>query len=85
MACKYVAATGEPPLLLSGSVYSAVRNAIRAARKDYFGGSAGSNIFELSQPVTIDKVKSLCGVDNVERYLQSASKSSKTVPHGKLI
>lgn len=84
MSCKCMTAVGEPPLTLAGSVFSAVRNAIRAARKDYFGGIASSDVFELDQPATIDKVKSLCGLNNVEKYLEATLKTSKTVPHGKL-
>ncbi|XP_024376895.1 probable aldehyde oxidase 3 [Physcomitrium patens] len=78
-------AVGEPPLVLVGSVYSAIRNAIRAARKDHLGSNADSDAFEFSPPATADKVKSLCGLDNVEHHLLSALKPSKTIPHGKLV
>lgn len=71
--------------MLVGSVYSAIRNAIRAARKDHLGSNADSDAFEFSPPATADKVKSLCGLDNVEHHLLSALKPSKTIPHGKLV
>lgn len=77
---------GEPPLLLAGSVYSAVHCAIDAARKDYNGGKA--EVLELNPPATVENVKRLCGYDNVERYFEhyfeSVGRSGK-VPHGKLL
>jgi xanthine dehydrogenase molybdopterin-binding subunit B len=80
-------ASGEPPLLLSGSVHSAIRNAVTAARKDYRGANVGgdvSDVFILDPPATMDKVKKLCGLDNVERYLCSISKKSEAC-RGKII
>ena len=62
-------AVGEPPLLLAGSVYSAIWSAIRAARKDYKGSDGCGDVFEFNTPATMDKVKKLCGMDNVEKYL----------------
>ena len=78
-------AVGEPPLLLARSVYSAIHNAIAAARKDYQGAKAGRDTFEFSPPATIEKVKALCGLDNVERYMESALQAAKYLPHGKLL
>ncbi|KAG0601086.1 hypothetical protein M758_11G082900 [Ceratodon purpureus] len=71
-------AVGEPPLLLSSSVFSAIRMAISAARKDYkdVGGYVESKVFGFSPPATLDKVKKLCGFDNVEKYLQSMLNTS---------
>jgi xanthine dehydrogenase molybdopterin-binding subunit B len=73
-------AVGEPPLLLSSSVFSAVRMAINAARKDYEddGGYVDSKAFGFNPPATMDKVKKLCGFDNVEKFLQSTLNSSTT-------
>lgn len=67
------AASGEPPLLLAASVHCATREAIRAARKEYFShnGSTESPVFQLDVPATMPVVKKLCGLDNVERYLES--------------
>jgi len=79
-----VTAVGEPPLLLAGCVYSAIHSAVAAARKDYKGFSAGHDVFELNPPATMDKVKSLCGLDNVERYIESTLKTANG-PHGKLL
>ncbi|CAM6091193.1 unnamed protein product [Calypogeia fissa] len=80
-------ASGEPPILLAKSVHSAVRNAIAAARDDLRHlpaskvdehvnggvprGVKGNAYFRLDSPASIDKVKTLCGLDNVERYLAS--------------
>lgn len=66
-------AVGEPPLLLAGSVYSAIWSAIRTARKDYKGGNGWGDVFEFNTPATMDKVKKLCGMDNVEKYLAQVS------------
>ena len=70
-----VAASGEPPLSLAGSVHAAIYSAIRAARKDLLGANATIDVFRLDVPASLDKVKKLCGVDNVERHLQSLAKS----------
>lgn len=59
-------ASGEPPLVLAGSVHSAVRHAIEAARK----GRYDECYFRLDTPVTMQKVKELCGFDMVEEYLK---------------
>ncbi|KAJ3707261.1 hypothetical protein LUZ61_010966 [Rhynchospora tenuis] len=71
-------ASGEPPLLLAGSVHGAVREAIRAARLDYFSTSDGSKgsamTFDMDPPTTMETVKELCGLDIVEKYLESLIK-----------
>ena len=53
---------GEPPLILSLSVYWAVRHAIFSAAKDANGGQ---NVpwFNLSPPLTIDVIQQACNVD----------------------
>ena len=51
-------AIGEPPIILSNSVYFALKDAIRAARAD-------NNItdhFELEWPATVDKIALACMV-----------------------
>ncbi|KAF2299842.1 hypothetical protein GH714_004434 [Hevea brasiliensis] len=66
-------ASSEPPLLLAASVQCATRNAIREARKqlDSWGCVDRSNSkFQLNVPATLPVVKELCGLDNVEKYLQ---------------
>ena len=63
-------------MLLAGSVHSAVRHAIEAAREDRFKNWACHNevldtrYFELDTPASMEKVKTLCGLDNVETYLK---------------
>ncbi|PAN09582.1 hypothetical protein PAHAL_2G035000 [Panicum hallii] len=67
-------ASGEPPLLLAASVHCATREAIRAARKQTrFSDSVPSSPshFDLEVPAIMPVVKELCGLDNVERYLES--------------
>ncbi|KAL6647006.1 hypothetical protein ACP70R_014443 [Stipagrostis hirtigluma subsp. patula] len=66
-------ASGEPPLLLAASVHCATREAIRAARKEpHCSGSATSpSHFDLEVPAIMPVVKDLCGLDNVEKYLES--------------
>ncbi|CAM0876727.1 unnamed protein product [Alopecurus aequalis] len=64
-------ASGEPPLLLASSVHCAMREAIRAARTEF---SAESPLtFQMDVPATMADVKELCGLDVVERYLQSSA------------
>ena len=73
--------------MLSGSVLSAIRNAVVAARKDYRGANVGGDVSDVSildPPATMDKVKKLCGLDNVERYLRSISKKTEA-RRGKII
>lgn len=70
------AASGEPPLLLAASVHCAIREAVRAARKEHFsitGSEKSSSVFELPVPATMPVVKEMCGLDNIEKYLESIS------------
>ncbi|KAL8245186.1 hypothetical protein R6Q59_011444 [Mikania micrantha] len=67
-------ASGEPPLLLAASVHCATRAAIKEARNQLFswnGLDALDSFFQLDVPATMPVVKTLCGLDNVEFYLQS--------------
>nr|CAB3497918.1 unnamed protein product [Digitaria exilis] len=69
-------ASGEPPLVLASSVHCAMREAIRAARKEFSvcNGPANSTaIFQMDVPATMPVVKELCSLDVVERYLESIS------------
>ena len=71
--CFY-AASGEPPLLLAVSVHCATRAAIREARKQLLrwkGLNESDLTFQLEVPTTMPVVKKLCGLENVEIYLQS--------------
>ncbi|KAH9323777.1 hypothetical protein KI387_018416 [Taxus chinensis] len=68
-------ASGEPPLLLAASVHCAIREAIRAARRDLPINK--NKHFRMDSPATMDVIKSLCGLDNVECYLKSLSASTK--------
>ncbi|KAL5575105.1 hypothetical protein UlMin_016804 [Ulmus minor] len=67
-------ASGEPPLLLAVSVHSAARDAIKEARAQLLSWSGSvdksSSIFNLDVPATMPVVKELCGLDNVETYLE---------------
>ncbi|TVU39649.1 hypothetical protein EJB05_13080 [Eragrostis curvula] len=69
-------ASGEPALVLATSVHCAVREAIRAARKE-FANSTGCGTsplaFQLDVPAPMTVVKELCGFDIVEKYLESLS------------
>ncbi|BAS86781.1 Os03g0790900, partial [Oryza sativa Japonica Group] len=64
-------ASGEPPLLLASSVHCAMREAIRAARKEFAGAGGSPLTFQMDVPATMPIVKELCGLDVVERYLES--------------
>lgn len=67
-------ASGEPPLLLAASVHCATREAIRAARMELFScieSESSPSIFQLEVPATMPVVKELCGLDNVDRYLET--------------
>lgn len=66
--------SGEPPLLLASSVHCAMREAIRAARIEFFSSipAEGSALtFQMNAPTTMPMVKELCGLDSVEKYLES--------------
>ena len=74
LPCLFVTASGEPPLLLAASVHCATRNAIAAARKEIYCSGSGSSsppFFELEVPAVMPVVKELCGLDNVEKYLET--------------
>ncbi|XP_062214372.1 indole-3-acetaldehyde oxidase [Phragmites australis] len=74
-------ASGEPPLLLASSVHCAMREAIRAARKEFSvctGPANSAMTFQMDVPATMPVVKELCGLDVVERYLESVSAAGPT-------
>ncbi|TVU44661.1 hypothetical protein EJB05_04108, partial [Eragrostis curvula] len=75
-------ASGEPPLLLACSVHCAMREAIRAARKEFSvcsGPANSTTTFQMDVPATMPIVKELCGLDVVERYLESVSAAGATM------
>ena len=67
-------ASGEPPLLLAASVHCAMREAIRAARREFSVNSPLT--FQMDVPATMADVKELCGLDVVERHLQRLSSAT---------
>ncbi|CAN4123176.1 unnamed protein product [Withania somnifera] len=67
-------ASGEPPLLLAASVHCATRAAVKAARKQLklWGKLDGSDTeFYLAVPATFPVVKTQCGLDYVEKFLEA--------------
>ncbi|KHG23845.1 Abscisic-aldehyde oxidase -like protein [Gossypium arboreum] len=65
--------SGEPPLKLAASVHCAIRAAIKEARHQLhsWGGLDESySTFQLQVPATMPVVKELCGLENVQRFLQ---------------
>jgi len=58
---------GEPPILLSNSVYLAIKDAIYARRCD--AGVKGH--FQLDAPATVEKIRFACGPINQKAYQQS--------------
>ncbi|KAH0728245.1 hypothetical protein KY284_004110 [Solanum tuberosum] len=67
-------ASGEPPLLLAASVHCAARAAVKAAREqlkqwDKLNGSVSE--FYLDVPAILPVVKTQCGLDYVEKYLET--------------
>lgn len=70
------AASGEPAVVLASSVHCALREAIRAARKDFANSTeSGTSLltFQLNVPASMTVVKELCGFDIVEKYLEEQS------------
>ncbi|CAN4120096.1 unnamed protein product [Withania somnifera] len=67
-------ASGEPPLLLAASVHCATRAAVKAAREQLkqWGKLNGSvSEFYLDVPAILPVVKTQCGLDYVEKYLEN--------------
>ncbi|XP_058105792.1 indole-3-acetaldehyde oxidase-like isoform X2 [Magnolia sinica] len=67
-------ASGEPPLLLAASIHCATRQAIKEARKELLATNGYDHptlTFQMKVPATMPVVKELCGLDNVERYLET--------------
>ncbi|CAN6203596.1 unnamed protein product [Urochloa humidicola] len=73
-------ASGEPALVAASSVHCALREAIRAARKE-FANSTGSGSspleFQMDVPAPMTLVKELCGLDIVDKYLESLSTNER--------
>ncbi|KAG6530876.1 hypothetical protein ZIOFF_004638 [Zingiber officinale] len=74
-------ASGEPPLLLASSVHCAVREAIRAARAELSSNddNHSASTFQLDVPATMPVVKELCGLNTVEKYLETLVSSQGKV------
>ncbi|KAL3677014.1 hypothetical protein R1sor_026962 [Riccia sorocarpa] len=79
---------GEAPLLLSTSVHNAIRQAIKAARADVHQlqhtthqgdlkeeKGSGTSHFVMDSKATMESVKKLCGLYNVDQYLEWLSKN----------
>ncbi|KAL3677005.1 hypothetical protein R1sor_026953 [Riccia sorocarpa] len=79
---------GEPPLLLATSVHNAIRQAIKAARADVHqlqlltndGDSKeekdrATSHFVMHSSATMEPVKKLCGLYNVDQYLEWLSRN----------
>ncbi|CAN6203595.1 unnamed protein product [Urochloa humidicola] len=67
-------ASGEPAVVLASSVHCALREAIRAARKDSADSTESGTsplTFQLNVPAPMTIVKELCGFDIVEKYLEN--------------
>ncbi|KAF8690686.1 hypothetical protein HU200_041061 [Digitaria exilis] len=67
-------ASGEPAVVLASSVHCALREAIRAARKDFANSAeSGTSLltFQLNVPAPMTIVKELCGFNIVEKYLEN--------------
>jgi len=58
-------ASGEPPLVLSTSVYTAVRQAIKSARRD----AGNDEFFALPVPATPEQIQTACLVDTAHLVL----------------
>lgn len=59
-------ASGEPPYSLCFSVYFAVKNAIRAARKEF---ELNENKFTLGFPATVARIRQACEVSTMDMLL----------------
>ncbi|XP_071965549.1 xanthine dehydrogenase/oxidase-like [Antedon mediterranea] len=57
-------AIGEPPLLLAGSVFFAIKDAIRAARRD----AGKEEIFRLDSPATAERIRMACADSITEKF-----------------
>ncbi|XP_070044274.1 aldehyde oxidase 4-like isoform X1 [Nicotiana tomentosiformis] len=67
-------ASGEPPLLLAATVHCATRAAIREARKQLKSWGKldeSDSEFYLDVPAILPVVKTTCGLDYVEKYLET--------------
>jgi xanthine dehydrogenase molybdopterin-binding subunit B len=59
MGTKKSKAVGEPPLLLAGSVWTAIRQAIMASRVE----RGMTPEFTLDCPASVDRIQTACAVD----------------------
>jgi len=63
-------ASGEPPLVLAGSVGCAIRQAILSARKD---AGKEDEWIELDSPFTVDRIQLACAVSDSDFVLSDAA------------
>lgn len=68
-------AVGEPPLFLASSIYFAIREAIKAARKD---ASLAPTAFKLTAPATSAKIRMACQ-DNITSKVSNSVLQNKHI------
>jgi xanthine dehydrogenase/oxidase len=75
-------AIGEPPFFLGGSVFFAIKDAIRAARKE---NSGVENYFEMRLPATSERIRMYCAdeiASDAMKLLNPASDPNSFQPNG---
>ena len=60
---------GEPPLSLASSVFLAIKDAVRSARKDFFISSTNDSLFQFDSPATAERIRLAC-VDQFTQQVQ---------------
>ena len=56
---------GEPPLFMGSSVFFAIRDALKAARRQWVGEGEKEEILSLRSPATPERIRVSCGKDPI--------------------
>ncbi len=70
---------GEPPLVLSASIYFAIKDAIKAFRKE----NGCSSVFRLDCPATVERVRNACPVPLFKEKEQNQEHFNDNISKGK--
>ncbi|SMQ46492.1 unnamed protein product [Zymoseptoria tritici ST99CH_3D1] len=66
---------GEPPLFMGSAVFFAIRDALKAQRKDY---GLEDEVLKLVSPATVERIRVSCGDDIVKRAMVEPQEGEKS-------
>ena len=69
---------GEPPLFLGSAVFFAIRDAVKAARRQWEKKEGDAGVLRLWSPATVERIRLACNDPIVERARVEAKEGEKS-------